>query len=63
MVFRQANNVMKITGGQNDQAIGLTLFSQPLRRSPHATKVRNVVGGVALGEMSRKPGFKALLPV
>nr|VUD32501.1 Uncharacterised protein [Raoultella sp. NCTC 9187] len=43
--------------------VNLPVGGQPLGGAPHATKMRNVVSGVALRVMSYQPGFKSLLPV
>ena len=49
MVFGEADNVMKITGGQHDQPIDLLPFHQLPRCRPDTAEVKNIMRGILPG--------------
>ena len=63
MIFRQTDQIVKVTGGQDHQLIDGMICRQFLRCRPDTAKVSDVMGGIKLFVMAREPGFKLRLPV
>ena len=63
MIFRQTDQIVKLTGGQYHQLIDGISCRQFLRWRPDTTKVSDVMGSIKLLVMAREPGFKLRLPV